>query len=138
MIIGTSIESLYKRYQKEIERFRLKHITPPVSAKNLELIEYVDKLGRHYYRFGKAMAMPIDRLGQLKNYTQYLSKGLSAEEDDLIDAGIRSALDEGISNNNSGAAAKIGALLVEREKKRKTMMRPLPCRTTHHHRQAAR
>lgn len=118
MEIVTSPESYYIKHKDELEQIRLKHIIKPITHSNLELIDYIDKEGRKYYRFPKSMSLPIDRLGQLKMYGQYLSKGLSAEEDDMIDDAIERALNDGIQNPKSGAAARIGALIMERKKRK--------------------
>jgi hypothetical protein len=118
MIFAKSIEDFYIKHKEEIERLRFKHNLKPVQCANLEDTNYIDDLNRRYYRFPKAMGLPIDRLGQLKMFTQYLSKGLSAEEDEAIDAAIRKALDDGLQSPKSAAAARIGALLMEREKRK--------------------
>jgi hypothetical protein len=118
MQLVKSVESFYLKHKEEIERIRFKLNTKPVTCANLEDTNYIDSNGLRFYRFPKAMGLPIDRLGQLKMYTQYLSKGLSAEEDEQIDQAIRKALEDGLSNPRSGAAARIGALLMEREKRK--------------------
>jgi len=118
MIFAKSIESFYQKYKEQIERIRLKSITKPITHANLELVNFIDKAGHKYYRFPKAMSLPIDRLGMLKMYNQYLAKGLTPEEDDAIDSAIEAALADGITNPKSGSAARIGALIMERKKRK--------------------
>lgn len=118
MILSKSVKDFYLKHKDEIEQLRFKEHQKPVLASSLEEVNFLDSVGRRFYRFPKSMAMPIDRLGQLKMYTQYLSKGLSAEEDDAIDNAIEKCLQDGLSNPKSGAAARIGALIMERKKRK--------------------
>ena len=118
MIIAKNTTDFYLKHKDEIEQIRFKHNRKPITLTNLEDTGFIDELSRKYYRFPKAMALPIDRLGQLKMFTQYLSKGLSAEEDDQIDNAIEKALQDGLQSPKSGAAARIGALLMERKKRK--------------------
>ena len=118
MIIAKNTTDFYLKHKDEIEQIRQKHLSRPDLHNNLELIDYIDSKGHTYSRFPKSMALPIDRLGQLKQFTQYLSKGLSAEEDDAIDEAIEKALQDGLTNQKSGAAARIGALIMERKKRK--------------------
>lgn len=118
MIFATSVESFYTKHKEEIERLRLKSVTKPITHANLELVDFIDANGHQYYRFPKSMSLPIDRLGQLKMYNQYLAKGLTPEEDDAIDTAIEQALSDGLSNPKSGASARIGALVMERKKRK--------------------
>lgn len=118
MILSPSVKSFYLKHKDEIEQLRFKEHQKPVLVSALEETNFLDSNGKRHYRFPKLMAMPIDRLGQLKMFSQYLSKGLSAEEDDAIDSAIEKCLQDGLSNPKSGAAARIGALLMERKKRK--------------------
>lgn len=118
MILSPSVKSFYLKHKDEIEQLRFKEHQKPVLVSALEETNFLDSNGKRHYRFPKLMAMPIDRLGQLKMFSQYLSKGLSAEEDDAIDSAIEKCLQDGLSNPKSGAAARIGALIMERKKRK--------------------
>lgn len=118
MILSKSVKDFYLKHKDEIEQLRFKEHQKPVLCSSLEETNFLDSNGKRHYRFPKSMAMPIDRLGQLKMFSQYLSKGLSAEEDDAIDSAMEKCLQDGLGNPKSGAAARIGALIMERKKRK--------------------
>ena len=66
----------------------------------------------------KEYGLPVERLGKLYFYTELLFKGLSAAEDEAIDNAIESNLEAGLKNVKNKSAAKIGALIMERKKRR--------------------
>ena len=117
MIFATSLDALYIKHKDEIEKIRLKHIVKPLTHADLELTDYTDKAGRRFYRYPKSFNMSIERMGKLKYFTQYLSKGLTAEEDDLIDKEISAALNQ-VGDPKAMAIPRIGALLMERQKRK--------------------
>ena len=85
---------------------------------------YIDTIGKGYYRFGKDFSLPVDRLGKLYAFTELLFKGLSPSEDEAIDRAINNALEAGLGNPKVKSAAKIGSLLIEREKRRNIVIHP--------------
>lgn len=125
MIIAKNLKSLYASHKDELIKLLLSDQVKPSTHTHLELIThngvpFYDSNNKRYYRFGKRLNMSVDRLGEMMHFTQCLAKGLSPAEDDKIDEMIGRALDDGIRNPQKSAAAKIGAALEER-KKRKTL-----------------
>lgn len=118
MIFGKSISSLWKKYRVEFLSLYSQELTGKIKAANLEF-RYTDLSGLAYFGFPKDMGLPVERLGKLYYYTELLFKGLSPAEDEMIDRRINEALETGLTNPKEKAAAKIGALLMEREKRRK-------------------
>lgn len=117
MIIAKSIESFYKKYRKEILALVQAENTKKLGTKDLEF-RYTDLEGVSYFGFGRDMALPVDRLGKLYGYMEMLMKGMTVAEDEAIDKAISQALEAGLGNPKEKSAAKIGALIMEREKRR--------------------
>ncbi len=119
MIVANSIESFYLKHKDEIEIIRQKHFSKPITHANLEQIWFDPMFNKQLFKFPKAMNMPLDRMGKLNHYTQFLSKGLSAEEDDMIDDSILLAIDEGTKDNKATTLAKISSLVFERKNRKR-------------------
>jgi len=117
--IGT-IKQFYDNHKDELLRLYLKDQNKPITHTNLEFF-FTDSSDKHYkwYRFPKNMAMPVDRLGMLLKFTQYLAKGLSPEEDEALDQIIEDAIENGLKNPKAKSAAVISTVLTEKKKRRK-------------------
>lgn len=99
-------------------RFYSDECIKKIGARNLEY-RYTDLNGKAYFGYPKDMAMSVERLGKLYFFSELLFKGLSAEEDEKIDQRINENLELGLANKENKSTAKIGSLLMEREKRRK-------------------
>jgi len=121
MIFGLSIESIWNRYKKDFLAIYNRELSQKIDAKDLTH-RYTDKNGIAYYGFGMDMSLPVDRLGRLLSYTEMLMKGMTVQEDEAIDKAMGDALESGIKNAKEKNAAKIGSLLMEREKRRKLVI----------------
>jgi hypothetical protein len=72
---------------------------------------FIDSNGRSYFAYGKNSSLPIERLGKLMEYMQWMSAGLtSVELDKLLDA-MDKAIMAGLKTGKN--AARIGAILEE-------------------------
>lgn len=78
---------------------------------------FVDSNGKKYFRFPKDVTLPGERFGKLNEYVTFISKGLTAEEDILLDESIERLLEAGIGKSQKNVSA-IGAILQERKKRR--------------------
>jgi hypothetical protein len=98
----------------------LKDQNKPITHANLEFF-FTDSSDKNFkwYKYPKNMAMPVDRLGQLLKFTQYLAKGLSPEEDEALDQIIEDAIENGLKNPKAKSAAVISTVLTEKKKRRK-------------------
>ena len=121
MIIGWTIQAIWNRYKKDFLALYNRELPKKIDAKDLTH-RYTDKNGIAYYGFGMDMSLPVDRLGRLLSYTEMLMKGMTVQEDEAIDKAIGDALESGIKNAKEKNAAKIGSLLMEREKRRKLVI----------------
>ena len=121
MIIGWTIQAIWNRYKKDFLALYNRELSKKIDAKDLTH-RYTDKNGIAYYGFGMDMSLPVDRLGRLLSYTEMLMKGMTVQEDEAIDKAIGDALESGIKNAKEKNAAKIGSLLMEREKRRKLVI----------------
>jgi len=117
MIVAKSVQPFFNKHRPEILRLYNAELTQKFRAYNL-VPRYTDMNGLAYFAFPKDMGLPVERLGKLYHYTELLFKGLSASEDEAIDNAIESNLEAGIRNAKNKSAAKIGALLIERKKRR--------------------
>lgn len=121
MIIGKDIQSVWNKHKKDFLILHALENTKKIKSRDLEY-RYIDLNGMSYFGFGKDMALPLDRLGKVYHYMELLLKGLSVEEDEAIDTAISKQLELGLTNPKEKSAAKIGALLIEREKRRKLVI----------------
>ena len=78
---------------------------------------FVDSDGKKYFRFPKDVTLPGERFGKLNEYVTFISKGLTAEEDIMLDEAIERLLEAGIGKSQKNVSA-IGAILQERKKRR--------------------
>ena len=117
--IGT-IKQFYDKNRDELTRLYLKDQNKPITHANLEFF-FTDSSDKNFkwYKYPKNMAMPVDRLGQLLKFTQYLAKGLSPEEDEALDQIIEDAIENGLKNPKAKSAAVISTVLTEKKKRRK-------------------
>jgi len=113
-----TVKQLWEQHRDEFIRLYSSELIQKIGAKNLEY-RYTDLNNVAYFGFPKDMAMSVERLGKLYYFSELLFKGLSAEEDEKIDQMINEALEMGLSNPKEKSAAKIGSLLIERDKRRK-------------------
>lgn len=121
MIIAKDLKSIWVKHRKEFLMMHEAENTKKIGARDLEP-RYTDLNGVSYFGFGKDMSLPVDRLGKLYSYMELLMKGLTIAEDKAIDEAISQALETGLTNPKEKAAAKIGSLLIEREKRRKLVL----------------
>lgn len=119
MIIAKNLESVFEKHYKDFELMYLKRQNKPITHSGLEYF-FTDSspLNHKWYRFPKAMALPVDRLGMLLKFTQYLAKGLSPEEDEALDQIIEDAIETGIKNNKAKVSAVIATVLEEKKRRR--------------------
>lgn len=127
MIFAKNIKSLWQKHGEELKKFYVSEQNKPVLWGNLETMPFTDTKGKRYGRFPADMALPVARLAKLMLFYQYLSKGLSPEEDAQIDNAIESALMEGVTVihqngvkgvNENGWYARVLALIHERRKRK--------------------
>lgn len=121
MIIAKSIKSFFAKHRREILEIYSRELSEKISASNLEY-RYTDLNGVAYFGFGRDMIIPVERLGKLYYYTELLFKGLSPAEDEAIDQKINENIEAGLINKKNNSSAKIGALLMERDKRRKMVL----------------
>lgn len=121
MIFGRTIKIVWNKYKKDFLLLYNKELSKKVDAKDLQF-RYVDLQGISYYGFGKDMSLPVDRLGKLYEFMEYLMKGMSASEDEAIDNAIEAAIETGLSNPKEKASAKVGSLIMERRKRRRMVI----------------
>lgn len=120
MILARSIESVFASNKEAILKLVYNENKKPTALSSLSLIEdTIDEQGRKYYRYPRPELLPLQRYGKLLEFMQYIAKGLSAEEDEQLDAVIETALEDGLKNPKKGSAVAIGACLEERKRRRK-------------------
>ena len=119
MIIAKNLKSVYDSHKEELLKLYLAEKNTPLTHQDLELC-FTDSEGKNYFRFPKQFGLPIDRLGKLMLYQQFLAKGLSPENDIEYDEIIRKATLEGIKTPQSKWASVIISTLEEKDKCRKT------------------
>lgn len=113
MIHFGTLDSLYKKHEREFTHLVLNK--KPLTHSQLSL-SYVDSIGKKYYAFPKEISLPLERAGKLQEFMQYISKGLTAQEDESIDDAIAKAL---LSQpTKEKIAIAIGAILAEKQKRR--------------------
>ena len=121
MIIAKDIQSVWKKHRLELLAIHQSETVRKIGARDLEH-RYTDLNGVNYSGFTSDMSLPVDRLGRLYGYMEILMKGMTVQEDEAIDKAIIDALESGLKNPKEKAAAKIGALIMEREKRRKMVI----------------
>ncbi len=121
MIIAKDIASVWKKHRLELLAIHQSETIRKIGAKDLEH-RYTDLNGMNYSGFTSDMSLPVDRLGRLCGFMEVLMKGMTVQEDEAIDKAIIDALESGLKNPKEKAAAKIGALIMEREKRRKMVI----------------
>ena len=121
MIIAKNIAEVWKKHRLELLAIHQSETVRKIGAKDLEH-RYTDLNGVNYSGFTSDMSLPVDRLGRLYGFMEVLMKGMTVQEDEAIDKAIIDALESGLKNPKEKAAAKIGALIMEREKRRKMVI----------------
>lgn len=112
-----NIQKLWATHRSEFIRLLYDEQPKPITHSGLEQ-RYMDKQGRFYYGWPTDGAIPIERYGKVLDYMQYMTKGLTAHEDDKMDDAISSALEDGLRDQKKKSAARIGVIIEERKKRR--------------------
>lgn len=121
MIIAKDINSIYQKYFPQLQEIHEKKLNN--ENKNLaELnIEHVLN-GKTYFMYGNKNMMPVVRYGEMMKFMQYMAKGLSPEEDDMIDNEIATAIEMGLKNPKFKASVHIGSWIQERRKRKQMLV----------------
>jgi len=101
---------LWPYLRKDFQKYMASEQSTPVSHSTL-IKRMIDTEGVQYYGFPDGMALPVERLGKMKEYLMYMSAGLSQDElNKLLDV-MDGCLTEGIMQKKN--AAKIAAAIGE-------------------------
>lgn len=112
--VQEQLQFLFDNNKEEFNKFFASTQSQKITHSNLEKW-FIDSNGVQYYQFPKKMALPVERLGQLKGYYTFLASGLSGEEHIKIIEQEEKILSEGIGKPET--AAKLGALIhIKRER----------------------
>jgi hypothetical protein len=117
MILAPSLKHIWDKHKIELLALHRQENRKPVTHAMLEEC-YTDKNGARYYRYPKAMAISVDRLGWLTFYYQCLGKALSPEEDSAIDDAISNAIEDGVRDPKKKVMVRIAALIDERNRRK--------------------
>lgn len=126
MILSKNVESFYKKHKEEILKLVAKDQNKPIGFDELEY-SFVDMLGRRYYSFPEATALPIERLAKLEEYKVLMSSGLHngvIEEltnamDNILSNIVNSGLETEVKKNSSKNLANLGMLINEIKERQK-------------------
>lgn len=126
MILFKDVESFYKKHKEEILKLVAKDQNKPIGFDELEY-SFVDMLGRRYYSFPEATALPIERLAKLEEYKVLMSSGLHngvIEEltnamDNILSNIVNSGLETEVKKNSSKNLANLGMLINEIKERQK-------------------
>ncbi len=126
MILSKDVESFYKKHKEEILKLVAKDQNKPIGFDELEY-SFVDMLGRRYYSFPEATALPIERLAKLEEYKVLMSSGLHngvIEEltnamDNILSNIVNSGLETEVKKNSSKNLANLGMLINEIKERQK-------------------
>lgn len=126
MIISKDLKSVYKKHKEEILKLVAKDQNKPIGFDELEY-SFVDMLGRRYYSFPEATALPIERLAKLEEYKVLMSSGLHngvIEEltnamDNILSNIVNSGLETEVKKNSSKNLANLGMLINEIKERQK-------------------
>ena len=101
-------QQLWDKHRSEFLRIYASEQGLKIKHSDLEKW-FIDSAGKQYYRFPKQMAMPLERMGKLKEFYTHFSAGISGEEMDKLLASMDKILSEGIGKPET--ASRIGALI---------------------------
>lgn len=119
--IQEQLQTLFTENKEEFNKFFASTQKDKITHSNLEKW-FIDSNGVQYYQFPKKMALPVERLGQLKGYYTFLASGLSGEEHLKIIEAEEKILSEGIGKPET--AAKLGALVHLKRERLKMVLHP--------------
>lgn len=115
-----TVDELWNEHRDEFLKIYSREQVKPLTHSNLEKA-FIDKNLKQIYRFGKDVALPLERFGKMNEYMTFMSKGLTAEEDTEMDLAIEKILESGIGKSQKNVSG-IGAILQERKKRRKLVI----------------
>lgn len=116
MMNTAEIEKLLDENNEAIMRVIHSRNRKPVTHAKL-VKRYTDIKGQDYYAFPTEMGLPLERLGELQRFMQYISKGLTAEEDNEIDNRLAKVILSDMPDLEKKKAA--GAIFTEKDKRKK-------------------
>lgn len=126
MIIAKNINSVWNKHREEF--LKLLYSEQP-KAKGIDklALRYTDKQGRRYYGWERDADIPTIRYAKVLEFIQYMIKGVSAKEDELLDNQLLSILEEGVKDPNNKAFARASAIVMERQMRRKMLIHTQLC-----------
>lgn len=116
-----NLQSLYNK--KKTEFSKLVALDQNTSF-DIGQMEYslVDLNGKKYYSFPETLAIPLERLGKIEEYLQWITSGLTGDSLEFLCNEMDKLLSEGLKNGKN--AGMLGMIIIE-IKHRKNMAIPV-------------
>lgn len=99
---------IYRLFKNKFDSYYIAESRHQLTHRNLAYW-FTDNQGFRYYKFPDNMALPLERIANLKMLYSWLSAGISGEEMRSIVAAMKQALHDGLAS--ADATAKIAALI---------------------------
>lgn len=110
-----NIQSFYNKRKTEFSKLVALDQNVAFDIGSMEY-SLVDLSGKKYYSFPESLALPLERLGKVEEYLQWITSGLTGDTVEMFCDEMDKLLSDGLKTGKN--AAKIGLLLSEiRERK---------------------
>lgn len=126
MIFEKNLQSVWSKHREELLKL-LYSEQPKVPGIDKLALRYTDKKGNQYFGWERDADIPTVRYAKVLEFLQYMIKGVSAKEDELLDNQLLSILEEGVKDINSKAFARASAIVMERQMRRKMIVHTQLC-----------
>ncbi len=114
-------QQLWNLHKEDFLKIYAHEQSAPLTHAQLEKC-FVDKKGVQYYRFPEAVALPVERLGQRSLILQWMSAGLTADEQNKFLDEIDKAVMDGLTNKDKKAAARVGSCTTQMRDRQKMVL----------------
>lgn len=126
MIIEKNLKTVWGKHRDELIKY-LYSEQPKVPGLEKLAVRYTDKKGNVYRGWERDADIPTVRYAKVLEFLQYMIKGLSPKEDELLDNQLLSILEEGVKDANNRAFARASAIVMERQKRRELIVHTQLC-----------
>lgn len=110
-----NLQSFYEKNKAELKKFMALDQNVTFDIGSMEYA-FLDLNGKKYYSFPETLALPLERLGKIQEFLQWITSGLTGDTLEWLCTEMDKILSDGLKHGKN--AGKLGMIITEiRERK---------------------